>query len=93
MILRAYSIFDNKALQYHPPFFTSTDQAAIRMLRDLVDDNNTAVGRHPADYTLFLVGVWDDQNGYFEASRPLMHVTDAIALVKPDNTVMFKKEA
>lgn len=93
MQLRAYSLFDNKALQYHPPFFSSTDQAAVRSVRDLVDDMNTQVGRHPGDFTLFLVGIWDDQNGHFDPARPLMHVTDAIALVKGDVMPLFKKEA
>lgn len=81
MILNAYSIFDRKALQYHPPFFASTDGAAIRSVGDLVSDLNTNVGRHPADYVLFLVGRYDDSNGSFLPLSPLAHVVDAVALV------------
>lgn len=93
MLLRAYSIFDNKALTYHQPFFAATDAAAVRMLRDLVDDSNTSVGRHPGDYALFLVGEWNDQNGQFSALVPSLHVTDAIALVRQEPIPLFKKEA
>lgn len=92
MLLRAYSIFDNKAVQYHPPFYQSTDAAAIRSVRDLVDNPETSVGRHPADYTLFLVGEWDDQSGTFRP-WPVVHVCDAIALVANAPVPLFKKEA
>lgn len=82
MMLNAYSIFDNKALQYHPPFFASTDGAAVRSLRDLANDRNTTVGRHPSDYVLYRVGTYDDANGRLEAFSPLHHVMDAVALVE-----------
>lgn len=82
MILRAYSIFDTKALQYHPPFYSSTDGAAVRSLSDLANDPNTNIGRHPADYVLYCVGTWDDNKGDFAPVSPLMHVMDAVALVK-----------
>lgn len=96
MILNAYSIFDHKAVQYFPPFYSSTDGAATRSLRDLVDDGNSNVGRHPGDYTLFCVGTWDDSKGRFEPIIPLRHIIDAVALVAPaSNTLPFpqKKEA
>lgn len=92
MLLRAYSIFDNKALQYHPPFFSSTDAAAVRSVRDLVDNGDTTVGRHPSDYVLYLVGEWDDQHGRFSPCSPLVHIVDAISLVPQQPTPLFKKE-
>lgn len=82
MKLNAYTLFDNKALQYHPPFFAATDGSAIRSLNDLVADANTTVGRHPSDYVLYFCGEYDDQLGLFMAAQPLRHVMDAIALVK-----------
>lgn len=95
MLMSAYSMYDNKSLMYHPPFFSSTNAAAVRAVRDLVDDPNTTIGRHPSDYSLFLVGVWDDSNGVFTPMRPLTHVVDAVALVSAsvDATPLFRKEA
>lgn len=81
MILKAYTIYDNKALQYHPPFFASTHGAACRMLSDLVNDSNTNVGRHPGDYVLYCVGSYDDQLGAMIPIAPLEHVRDATSLV------------
>lgn len=82
MQLNGYTVFDNKALQYHPPFFVSTDGAAVRMLRDLVEDPNSTIGRHPTDYVLYCCGVYNDANGHFTPEMPLRHIMDAIALVK-----------
>ncbi|WNK14685.1 MAG: nonstructural protein [Microvirus sp.] len=81
MILNAYSVYDNKALQYHAPFFTSTDGAAVRMLSDLANDTNTNVGRHPSDYVLYCVGTYSDANGSLEPTIPLRHIMDAVALI------------
>lgn len=82
MQLKAYSLFDNKALQYHPPFFQHTDGAAVRMVGDLVADPQTMVGRHPGDYVLYCIGHYDDTNGAMVPYSPLVHVVDAVALVK-----------
>lgn len=82
MIMNAYSIFDTKALQYHLPFFQPADGAAIRMLMDLVNDPNTTVGRHPADFVLFHVGHYDDGIGGIQACAPLRHIVDAVSLVR-----------
>lgn len=82
MLLKAYSIFDLKALQYHAPFFTHTDGSAIRSLSDLANDLNTTIGRHPADYQLFHVGDFSDSDGGLEPCRPLRHVIDCVALLR-----------
>jgi len=82
MKLRAYSIYDRKALQYHPPFFASTDGSAVRSFQELANDTNTQVGRHPGDFTLYYVGEYDDQVGRMLPMDPIGHVIDANALVK-----------
>lgn len=81
MILNAYTLFDNKALVYSPPFFVNTDGAAVRMVGDLVTDPNTSVGRHPGDFSLFCVGTFSDANASIEPTLPIRHVIDAVALV------------
>lgn len=81
MILRAYTIFDCKALQYHSPWFAVSDGQACRSFQDLANDLNTVIGRHPKDYTLWLCGTYDDSNGQFLPISPLQHIVDAIALV------------
>lgn len=93
MILNAYSIFDSKALQYHPPFFASTYGAATRSFSDLANDLQTNVGRHPADYVLYCVGTYDDAHGHLDPHMPLVHVVDAIALVRNQPSLSFTEGA
>lgn len=81
MLLQAYSIYDRKALTYHAPFFAVADGAAVRSLQDLVNDQNTTIGRHPGDYVLYNVGTYSDNNGSLEPFIPLRHVIDAEAVL------------
>ena len=85
--LNAYSLYDRKALTYQPPFYTAADGAAVRMVADLANDANTMVGRHPGDFVLYAVGVYDDRNGALVPHSPLIHVIDAASLVKIQNTL------
>lgn len=89
MLLRAYSLHDVKALTYSPPFFQHNNALATRMLDDLVQDNNTSVGRHPADYKLYCVGTYDDAKGLLTPITPMEHVMDAVALVQLKANPLF----
>lgn len=93
MNMQAYSVFDTKSLQYHLPFFQPTDGAAIRMLQDLVDDPNTQMGRHPADFVLYCVGFYDSNTGGMVPNAPLRHIVDAVALVKVQTELPFQAAA
>ncbi|QCQ84904.1 nonstructural protein [Blackfly microvirus SF02] len=93
MKLRGYSVYDRKALQYHPPFFASTDGAAVRSFSDLANDPETQVGRHPGDYTLYFVGEYDDQKGHMIPMDPIGHVIDANALIRIEQKLPFFAEA
>ncbi|WNK13393.1 MAG: nonstructural protein [Microvirus sp.] len=85
MLLKAYCVHDAKALQYHAPFFTSTDGSALRSFADLANDTATTVGRHPNDYSLWCCGTYDDNTGHINPNLPLLHIADASSLLKPQN--------
>jgi len=89
MLLRAYTLHDVKALTYSPPFFQANNALAVRMLEDLVSDNNTTVGRHPSDYKLYCCGSYDDATGILQPLTVLEHVMDAVALVPARAYVPF----
>lgn len=89
MLLRAYSIYDNKALVYRAPFFASTNGEASRSFADLANDINTIVGKHPADYSLFCVGAYDDQKGQLHPLLPIEHVVDALTVYQAQQPFPF----
>lgn len=85
MIINAYTLYDRKALTYNPPFFAVADGVAVRMLQELVADQNTSPGRHPNDYVLYCCGAYDDQSGVMHPVTALRHIIDASS-VAPRNT-------
>lgn len=88
-LLIAYTLHDVKALSYSPPFFTSNDQVAKRMVADLVADSNTTVGRHPSDYKLYKIGTFDEGNAVLTPASIPEHVVDCVALVPAPSGDMF----
>lgn len=63
----ACSVFDVKASAYMGPFFVPNVNIARRSFGDAVLDSSTGISKHPADYKLYQVGVFDDNAGVFEA--------------------------
>lgn len=63
MKLNIYSIFDQACGLYSRPFFTQSDGEAIRSFTDISTDAEHPIGKHPEDYTLYRLGIFDDQNG------------------------------
>lgn len=82
MMQRVYSIFDSKSLIYNQPFFSPTNGSAVRTLADMANDPKSMVGRHPADFVLYCIGHYNDQDGLMTPYSPLEHVVDAVALLR-----------
>lgn len=82
-LLIAYTLYDVKALTFSPPFFTSNDNVAKRMVMDLVSDTNNNVGRHPADFKLYKIGTFDEGNGVLTPASIAEHVVECLALIPP----------
>lgn len=79
MILKAFSILDNKADSFGAPFFFPTTGQAVRAFKDLCNDPNSNVNRHPGDYRLYCIGTFDDAIGRLlglDQVEPLGYATD-----------------
>jgi len=62
MILKMFTVYDSKAEAYLPPFFLRSTGEAVRSYEHVCNDPNHAFFKHPADYTLFCVGEFDDNS-------------------------------
>lgn len=60
---RLFSIFDSKIGSYMPPFCNRSKGEAIRNVMTVLQDKKSAIGMYPADFTLFELGVFDDETG------------------------------
>lgn len=65
MILKVFSIFDEKAAVYGQPFFMPHNGQALRAFSDLVSDEKSSVNKHPEDYKLYVIASYDDCSGGF----------------------------
>lgn len=63
MILILFSIYDTRAEIFNPPFAIPTQGQAIRDFGDLVKDPQSRISKHPDDYKLVKLGVFDDNTG------------------------------
>lgn len=63
MILKAFSILDNKADAFAPPFFFATTGQAVRAFKDLCNNPDSNPYRHPQDFRLYCIGSFDDAKG------------------------------
>lgn len=69
MIYLVCSIFDEKAAAYLKPFYEVSKGSALRSLMDVLDDPKHPFSRHSADYTLYLLGRFDDLTGEFNNEK------------------------
>lgn len=74
MELSVFTVYDSKTEAYLPPFYMAAKGAAIRSFSDTCNDPSHAFNKHPSDYTLFELGIFDDQTSRFtllETAHPL----------------------
>lgn len=74
MKLKIFSVYDSKAEAYLPPFFVGSTGLAVRMFSQAAQDSSHQFCKHASDFTLFELGVWDDEHSAFviaSAPRPL----------------------
>lgn len=66
MIQKMFTVFDSKAEAYLPPFFMNSKGVAIRSFSDTVNDPSSQFNKHPADFTLFELGEYNEQDATFK---------------------------
>lgn len=62
-MLKIFSVYDQKARAFLPPFFLPERAMAERVFTDCVNSDDHQFGRHPEDYTLIEIGTFDDKDG------------------------------
>lgn len=69
--LKVFSILDTKADVFHTPFFFPATGQAVRAFKDLANDSSNMIGKHPGDFKLMHIGIFDDSNGSWESVKPV----------------------
>ncbi len=63
MKTQLYAIYDTAAGIYTRQVFAQADGVITREFSDLVTNAESPYGQHPEDYSIFRLGVFDDQTG------------------------------
>lgn len=95
MKTQLYAIFDTAAGIYTKPIFARADGEVTREFQSLCTSNDHPYGQHPEDYSLFRLGIFDDQTGKLtdEANECLATGLEMVALsrnVDRDNMEKFE---
>lgn len=77
-----FSIYDEKAQAYLPPFILPETGMAIRTFGDCINSQEHQFGKHPADYTLYQIAEFDDDTGIPTPDKKTIH--NGLELKKPD---------
>lgn len=68
MELTYYSIYDSKALCFSQPFLSINNDVAERSFYDLANDNISQISKFPEDFSLFILGTFNDSTGLIVSS-------------------------
>jgi len=81
MKMTVYACYDEKAKAFGPPWYLLTVGTALRNLNDMVN-GNTAIAKHPEDYTLYEIGEYDDNTGEHINTNPHKFIAKATEYVQ-----------
>ena len=65
-----YAVYDKAIAAYMRPFVAQSDGQAVRLFKDETENNESPFFKHPEDYALFRLGVWNDQDGKITPEEP-----------------------
>ncbi len=83
MLMRIFTVYDCKAEAYLPPFYNQSRGSALRSFSDTVNDQNSLIAKHSADFTLFELGAWDDQDAEFTPHQTKINLGTGIEFLEP----------
>lgn len=82
MKLKIFTVHDAAVEAYLQPFYMQSTGAAVRSFGDTVNTRDHHFAKHPADYTLFEIGEFDDQSCEINILQTFVPLGRAIDFVK-----------
>lgn len=72
MLITVVAIFDQAASMFHRPAFVPTRGVGVRQFTDEVNrsQDGNQIYMHPQDFSLHVLGEFDDATGEFKCHRP-----------------------
>lgn len=74
--------YDKKAAAHMTPFFVANTQLGLRAFSNAASNIESPVCRNPEDFSLWMLGEFDDDSGLIKAAEKPIHIAEAINLKK-----------
>lgn len=85
MILKAFSVYDNKAAAYLSPFFAPTTGLATRMFEKAASDEAHDFHQYANDYVLYELGTFDQETGELNKLAQAINLGPAASYITKEN--------
>ena len=72
MLFKIFSSYDEKAEAFLPPFYLPKTEAAKRHFADAINNPETQLYLHPGDYSLYCLGIFDDESGEIQYDKKIL---------------------
>lgn len=82
MILKAFSIRDQKGETFNTPFFKTTHGEAERDFRTVTNDPKSTLNQYPEDFDLYYLGEYDTNKGTFTSLDTPQHLLKAVSVIQ-----------
>lgn len=86
--LTIFSIYDSKAAAYLQPFFSNNVETAKREFTTAVNGEGQ-FNKFAEDYSMFLLGTFDQDEGKFILELTPLHCVNAITLKEPHELALL----
>lgn len=90
MIMVVAAVYDSKVGAYLPPFFVVNQAVAQRSFADIVKHPDHQIARNPTDYSLFIIGSYNDETA--EIRMFPQHINLGLAASYLKDTVTYPQQ-
>lgn len=81
---KVFTTFDSKVGAYLQPFVMRSRGEAMRAFESICNDGKSQFSLHPADFTLFEIGEYDEYTGQLEPHEAKISCGLALDFIKGD---------
>lgn len=92
MILYIMAIKDKATKVFMTPGYAHNIQMAMRDFADSLNNEQSPMNKHPHDFELYIVGLYDDNTGEIAADKPECIMTGTEAYTGPERPATIYHE-
>jgi hypothetical protein len=86
MIVKLFAVLDTASGVYDGPVPAQTETLANRNFQDMIQNPKSPMNKHPEDFSLWLVGTWNDATGEIvPPEHGKVKICSAVDLITGDN--------